>query len=508
MRVALGAGRGRLVRQCLTESSVLALSGGALGVLLAAAGLQPFLAFWPGTLPRAEEAHLDWRVLLFAVAVSLFSGILFGIAPVLRAPYRDLEQCLRPGSRTIAGGSRRLHSAFIISEVALAIVLLSAAGMLGRTLLRLSALDPGVNIQNVLVSRMALSPATLQNPDRARAAWQDVLVRARAIPGVSAVTLVDTVPLRDGNNQQGYWPSADLPDEGKMPLALTTSVMPDYLQVVGIPLRAGRFFDNHDRIDSEPVIVIDEELARHAFPGQDPLGKRLWMPGLLIKNEPRRIVGVVGHVRYWGLASDDQAQVRDQVYYPFAQVPDELVRRWSELMSIIVRTDVQPLSLVDSLREELRGASGDQVLYEVRTLEQLARASLAQQRFLLLLFSIFAALALVLAAIGIYGVLAYLTSQRIPEIGLRMALGARVADVRWLVLSQSLTMVAFGAVFGIAAAWAAARILVRLVDGMRSTEPSTFLVVIPVLIAAALFAAWVPAHRASRVDPVIALRHE
>lgn len=506
MRVALGAGRGRLVRQCLTESAVLALAGGALGVLLAAVGLRPFLVLWPGTLPRAEEAQLDWRVLLFSLGVSLVSGFFFGFAPAIRAPFRNLEQVLRPGSRSIVGSSLRLHTGFVVSEIALAIVLLSAAGMLGRAVLRLSSLDPGVNTQNVLVSRMALSPAALENPDLARAAWKDILDRTRHVPGVASVAVVDTVPMRDGNNQLNYWPSADMPEQSKMPLALATSVTPDYFQVMGIPLRGGRLFNDHDRIDTEPVVVIDEELARHAFPGQDPIGKRLWGPDL--GREPLHIVGVVGHVRHWGLASDDQATVRDQFYYPFAQVPDSLVRRWSELMSIAVRTNVEPLSLVGTLRGELRGASGDQVLYEVHSLEKLASASLAQQRFLLILFGVFAVLALFLAAIGIYGVLAYLTSQRIPEMGIRLALGARIADVRWLVLRQSLSMVSFGAVFGLAAAWAAARVLVRLVDGMRSVQPSTFVVVIPVLVAAALLAAWLPAYRASRVDPVIALRHE
>jgi putative ABC transport system permease protein len=409
-----------------------------------------------------------------------------------------------------------LHSAFIVSEVALAIVLLSAAGLLGRTLIRLSALSPGVDVNNVLISRMALSPAVLENPDRIRAAWQDVLERTRRVPGVRSVAVVDTVPMREGNNQLSYSPSADLPDESKRPLALATSVTPDYLHVMGIPLLDGRFFDEHDRLDTEPVVVIDQELARHVFHGERAVGKRLWIPDLSSRNRgpslPNdaavRIIGVVGHVRHWGLASDDQATVRDQFYYPFAQVPDANLRRWSELMSIAVRTSVAPLSLVETLRGELRGAASDQVLYEVRTLEQLARATLAQQRFLLFLFTLFAATALLLAAIGLYGVLAYLTSQRIPEIGLRLALGARVADVRWLVLRQSLLLVVLGTAFGAVAAWAASRVLVRFVEGVRSLEPATILLVLPVLVAAALIATWVPARRASRVDPMIALRHE
>ena len=505
MRVALGAGRGRLARQCLTESAVLALSGCALGMLLAAFGIRPFIALWPGDLPRAFNVHLDWRVLLFALAVSLASGLIFGLAPALRAPARELEQTLRAGARTITGSSRRLHSAFVISEIALAVVLLVAAGMLGRTLLRLALLDPGVNVRNVLTMRMALSPAVLKDPARIRAAWDDVLDRARRVPGVESIAMVDTVPMREGNNQLGYWIAPPEPPRMQKPLALANSVTPDYLKVMGIPLRRGRFFDEHDRMGNEPVMVMDDVMAQRVFGGADPIGKRLWTD---LIPEPMRIVGVVGHVRYWGLAGDDQAVVRDQFYYPFAQVPDGYLRRWSELMSIAVRTNVAPLKLVEPLRRELRGTAGDQVLYQVRTMEQLERSTLARQRFLLALFGVFAGLALLLACIGIYGVLAYLTSQRVPEIGVRMALGASARDVMAMVLRQSLVMVLIGVGVGVAAALAAGRALMRLVEGMRPTEPSTYVLMIGVLVAAALAASFVPARRASRVDPLRALRQE
>jgi predicted permease len=506
MRVALGAGRSRLVRQCLTESAVLGLSGGVLGVLLAAIGLRPFLTFWPGGLPRAEEVRLDWHVLLFAVAVALASGVLFGLAPALRAPARQLEQTLRAGARTVVGSSRRLHGVFVVTEIALAVVLLVSAAMLGRTLLHLSSLDPGVNTRNVLIARMALSPGTLPNPARIRAAWQDVLDHAGRVPGVQAVTMVDTVPMREGNNQIGYWPTAAVPPENQQPIALATSVTPDYLKVMGIPLRRGRFFNEHDRVDNEPVVVIDEVMAGHAFPGEEAVGRRLWMPDM--GPGPVLVVGVVGHVRHWGLAGDDQAQVRDQFYYPFAQVPDPLLRRWSELMSIAVRTRGAPLGVVAPLRREVRGDAGDQVLYQIRTMEELARATLARQRFLLLLFGVFAGLALLLACIGIYGVLAYLTTQRVPEIGVRMALGATAHDVMRMVLRESLVMILAGVCAGIAAALAAGHALESLVEGMQPTAPSTFAFTIGVLVLAALFASFLPARRASRVDPLRALRQE
>jgi predicted lysophospholipase L1 biosynthesis ABC-type transport system permease subunit len=249
-------------------------------------------------------------------------------------------------------------------------------------------------------------------------------------------------------------------------------------------------------------------MAQHAFGGRDPVGERLWMPDMGPGASAFRVVGVVGHVRHWGLAGDDQAAVRDQFYYPFAQLADPLVRRWSELMSIAVRTGIPPRSVVEPLRRELRGASGDQVLYEVRTMEQLAHATLARQRFLMVLFGMFAGLALLLASVGIYGVLAYLTSRRVPEIGLRMALGATAGDVVKLVMRQSLGMILAGVAVGAAAALAAGRVLERLVEGMRPAEPLTVAIMISVLVAAAVFASFLPARRAGRVDPMRALREE
>ncbi len=507
MRAALGAGRLRLVRQCLTESAVLGLGGGGLGILLAALGIRPFLALWPGDLPRSSEVHLDWRVLAFTLALSVASGLAFGIAPALRVPTRGLERMLRAGMRSVAGGSRRLHGAFVISEIALAVVLLFSAGMLGRTLLRLSALDPGVNVRNVLVSRMAISPAVLPQPARMRAAWDEVLEGARRLPGVAAVTVVDTVPMREGHNENGYWTTAAVPPENQQPIAISTCVTPDYLKVMGIPLRQGRFFTEQDRMGRPRVIVIDDVLARSAFGGRDAVGRQLWIPDMG-EPEPLLVVGVVGHVRYWGLAGDDQSKVRAQFYYPLAQVPDGWLRRWSQLMSIAVRTTLPPLSIVQPLRHELRGVANDQVLYEVRTMEQLAHDTLARQRFLLLLFGIFAGLALLLACIGIYGVEAYLTSRRVPEIGLRMALGATARRVQWMVLRESLGMIGAGAAVGIVGALIAGRLLLRVVEGIEPGGALTYVVTLSVLIVAALVAGFVPARRASRIDPMRALRQD
>ena len=506
MRMALGASRGRLVRQCLTESGVLGISGGALGILLALVGVHPFVSLWPGSLPRAEDIHLDWRVLLFALGASLLCSLLFGLAPALRTPARALERALRGGSRSLGGSTRRLHSVFVVAEFALAVVLLVSAGILGRTLLRLSSLDPGFNTRNVLAAHVALSPAALENPAKARAAWEDILDRARRFPGVRSVALADVVPMRVGEDSVGYWTTPVQPPPDQTPLALTSIVTPDYLNVMGIPLRRGRFLNEQDRIGHELVVVIDDNLAQHAFAGSDPVGRPLWLQGMA--SNPARVVGVVAHVRHWGLAGDDQSRVRDQIYCSFYQLPDPLVPFLSSVMSITARTNITPLNVAEPLRRELRGPGGDQALYDIHTMDDLASASLDRQRFLLWLFGVFAGLALLLACIGIYGVLTYLTNQRVPEIGLRMALGASTRNVIRLVLGQSFGMIVVGVGVGILGALAAGRLLQHLVEGMRPADLSTFALMILVLLAAALFASFIPARRASQIDPMSTLRQE
>ena len=506
VRMALGAGRVRLVRQCLTESAVLGLSGGLAGLSLAVLATRRFVALWPGSLPRAGEIHPDWRVLLFSVTTSLAAGLLFGLAPAVRAPHRELEQALRAGARTISGGSRRLHSVYITSEIALAVVLLVSAGLLGRALLHLSSLDPGLNVKNVLTAHVAASPNALASPARMRAHWEDFLIQARRVPGVRFAALTDIIPMRVGQNVLDYWITPIPPPPNQTSLALASAVTPDYLRVMGIKLMHGRFFSEDDRLGSTPVVVIDENLARHAFGRTDVAGKQLWSRAM--GSAALEVVGVVGHVRHWGLADDDRSRVQDQLYYPFSQVPDRLMGLFSSVMSVAVRTDSAPLNFVEALKREERGTMGDQSLYEIRTMEQLANASLARQRFLLLLFGVFSGLALSLACIGIYGVLSYLTSQRVPEMGLRIALGANAPNVVGLVLKQSFAMIFTGILAGALGAFAAARILARLVAGVQPLEPVTLLLMTTVLVVAALIAAFLPARRASRVDPISALRQE
>jgi predicted permease len=506
MRAALGASRGRLVRQCMTESAVLGFCGGVLGISAAVVSLRPFVALWPGNLPRAEEIHMDWRVLCFGVGISLSCGLLFGLTPALRVPMHRLEEALRAGGRSVTGNSRRLHSPFVISEIALAFVLLVSAGMLGRTLLALSSLNPGFNAHNVLTARFALSPKVLENPSQIRSAWRDVLHRARRLPDVEFAALADIIPMREGENVGPYRTTPNPLPPNQQPVALGSTVTPDYLKVMGIPLLEGRFFDEHDREGSQPVVIVDENLAQHAFGRKDIVGRHIWISAM--GAAPIEIVGVVGHVRHWGLAGDDQSRVHDQMYYPFAQVPIPLLHFFSSVMSIAIRTRTSPLNIVEPLQRELRGASGDQALYEIRTMEQLVGASLARQRFLSLLFGIFAGLALLLACIGVYGVLAYLTGQRTSEIGVRMAVGASARDVMWLVLRQSLKMIVAGIGLGMVAGLAAGQFLQHLVEGMRPVNAATYAIMISLLAVAALLASFVPARRASVIDPVKALRQE
>ncbi|MBV8833447.1 MAG: ABC transporter permease [Acidobacteriaceae bacterium] len=505
MRVALGAGRSRLVRQCVTESAVLGICGGVLGIVLAVVSVHRFAVFWPGHLPRAGEIRLDWRVLFFAAGISLVCGVAVGLTPALRISIKGLEQTLRSGGRSVRGSSRHLHNTFVVSELALALVLLVAAGMLGQTLLTLSSVNPGFNVQNVLTARFALSPAALTNPARMRSAWEDVLDRARRVPGVEFAALADIVPMGEGQNVGPFRTTPARPPANEERVALASTVTPGYLDVMGIPLLEGRFFDENDRDGSRPVVVVDENLAEDAFGRKDVVGRHLWIGPT---TAPASVVGVVGHVRHWGLAGDTESRVRDQLYYPFAQVPAPMLRFFSSVMSITVRTRTSPLNIVESLRRQLRGASGDQALYKVRTMEQLVSASLGRQRFLSVLFGIFAGLALLLASIGLYGLLAYVTGQRIPEIGVRIAVGASVRDIIRLVLAHSLKMVMTGAALGMVGAIAAMRVLQHVVEGMQPVDGRTVAAMVLLLVVAALIASFVPTRRASRVDPVDALRQE
>jgi predicted permease len=385
-------------------------------------------------------------------------------------------------------------------------VLLSAAGIFGRTLWRVASLNPGIDIRSTLATRVALCPTVLSSPAAARNAWQELIESMRRVPAVQSVALTDIVPMREGENVLGYRTTPTPPAPNQETEALASAVTPDYLQVMRLPLIRGRFFDQNDRFGSPQVIVIDENMAHHAFGEEDAVGKVLWIPGM--GDSPVQVVGVVGHVRHWGLAGDDLSTVKDQCYYPLAQVPDHLVRFFSSVLSVVVRTNIPPLNTVDALQRQARGSAGDQTLYEVRTMEQLVNASLARQRFLLLLFAIFAGLALLLACIGVYSVIAYLTSQRVPEFGVRIALGAHSSNIIKLVLRESLAIILAGIGIGLVASIGTGRVLQRLVPGVQTAQGLILAFVLPALILVALFACYIPARRAAKIDPMAALRCE
>jgi predicted permease len=502
MRIALGAGRGRLIRQCLTESSVLALLGGALGVALAAAGIRPFLALWPGGLLRAEEIQLDWRVLLFALVISLISSLLFGLAPALRAPTIALEQALRVGSRMTCG-PRKLHTAFIASEIAITIVLLVSAGMLGRTLIHFSRLDPGFDGHNVLTAQVNLSSSVRADPAKIHAAWQEILEGLKQMQGVDSVGVTDILPLSGGSDVVGYWTSLTPPPPEKVPMSLLSAVSPDYMKAMRITLRQGRFISAQDRLGSEPVAVIDEVLAKRSFPGQDAVGRyiRVMMLG------PVRVVGVVAHVRHWGLNESDNAVVREQIYFPFAQIPDRYMRVMTAGLYLVIRTSVPPMSLVDAVQQQVQSYANDQVIYKLQPMETIMRGTLAQHRFLLALFGVFAGLALLLAGIGIYGVISYMTRRRMQEFGIRMALGAKAGDVVRLALKQSVWMIAAGVIIGSAASMMASQALTAAI-GIPTDDPLTFILMVALLVLIALIASFIPARRACRANPASVLRQE
>ena len=506
LRLALGAPGRRLLRQCLTESTLLGIGGGAIGLLLAAVGTRPFVRFWPDGLPRSQEVHLDWRVLVFAIASSLLTGIIFGLIPALRANKKGIEETLRSQSRSVVGSARRPLSGFVVCQMALALVLLTSAGILGRTLLRLASLNPGIDVRNVLTARVAFSPAAISDPAKARAAWKELAESLRRVPAVQSVALTDIVPMREGQNVLNYWATSSPPPPNQEPEALASAVTPDYLKVMRLPLLRGRFFDENDRLGNPQVVVIDENLAHHAFGEEYPVGKVLWIPAMGAK--PVQVVGVVGHVRHWGLADDDLSTVQDQCYYPLAQVSDQLARFFSTVMSLVIRTDVPPLNTVAALQRQARGATGDQTLYEVQTMEQLVSASLDRQRFLLVLFAVFSGLALLLACVGLYSVMAYLTSQRVPEFGVRFALGANTSDIMRLVLRESLAIISAGVGIGLLSSLAASRILEMFVPNAHTPRAPILAMVVPALMVVALIASYIPARRAAKVDPMVALRYE
>ena len=499
IRRALGATRSRIVLQLLVESVILSALGGAMGVLFAVWGLEGLRAFLPAGVPRAETIAIDGWVLAFAMAASLVSGIIFGLAPALHSSKADLSRSLKEGERSVSEtqSRRRVRSALVISEFALAMVLLISAGLLIKSFIRLIEVKPGFDPGNVLTMNVILPDSRYEKPADMTKFYRTAIERFENVPGVRAAGAVFGLPLGDmGVN-------GDFTIEGKPPIeaGVTASklvVSAGYFRAMGIPLVSGRFFTETDTDKSAQVVIISKNMAETFWPGEDPIGKRLH-PGF--GSKPMcTVAGVVGNVHQNGFAK----KAPMAIYMPDSQAPVFLL----SAAAFVVRTEGVPQNLAGAFRRELREIDKELPLYDVRSMDELVSRSVSEPRFNMLLLGVFAGLALALASIGIYGVMAYSVAERTREIGIRMAMGAQAEDVVRLILRQGAVLILVGLGFGLAASFALTRVISTFLFGVSATDPVTFAGIALVLAVVALIACYIPARRATRVDPMVALRYE
>jgi predicted permease len=506
IRAALGASRGRVLRQLLTESTLIALAGGALGLSLAAWGTQGILSFVADTLPRAQEVQVDGRVLFFTLGISLLSAILFGLAPALKAARLDVQSTLKEGGRGTSGSHHRAQGVFVVAEMAMALVLLVGAGLMLRSLSRLWSVNPGFDPHHVLMFYVALPPSMdSATPAATRASLLQLRDRLGSIPGVQSVSLLrGSLPMWD-DSEDPFWIAGrpkPLSDNDKY-WSIWSEVEPDYLNVMGIPLVRGRFFTPDDTESSPRVAVVDEDFARRFFPGEDPVGKAFVDDYV----GPATIVGVVGHVKQWGL--DDKLAMHAEFYLPFRQIPDRYMSRASRSTTLVLRSTVAPLSLTDTIRHQIQQMNSEEVMFSPASMDDIVyNRSVLAQRFSMILLGAFAAVALLLASVGIYGVVSYIVVERTHEIGIRVALGAQQRDVMRWVLGAGARMALVGVGIGIVAALALTRLMTNVLYGVSAADPITFFGVAVLLTLVAFAACFIPARRAMRVDPMVALRHE
>jgi predicted permease len=508
VRAALGASQGRVVRQLLTESVLLAAAGGGLGLLLAAWGTRAAIGVLPAALPRAEQVGIDARVLIFTAGLSLLAGVLFGLSPALKTSQPDLQETLKQGGRGASGARHRMQSVFVVAEMSLALVLLIGAGLTIRSLAKLWSVDPGFNTHNVLTFGLSLPPSMAHaKADALRAAFREFDDKLAAVPGIEAVSQTwGALPL-SGDDENLFWLDGQPKPANKndMNWAIDYIVEPGYLKAMSIPLLRGRFFTAQDNEHTPLVVVVDEVFASKYFPGQDPLGKRVHIDGF---DRPAEIVGMVGHVKQWGLDTDDQQSLRSGLYIPCMQMPDDFVAMSPTSSAVVVRSEGNSAGLLDSIRQMNAQMSNQQVIFGAQTMESLISDSMASRRFSMILLAVFAVLALLLASVGIYGVISYIAGQRTNEIGLRMALGAHQRDILFLILSRGGKLAGLGVAIGLAAALGLTRLMASLLYGVGATDPLTFAGVAVLLTLVALAACYIPARRAAKVDPIVALRYE
>ena len=523
IRAALGAGQRRIVRQLLTESVLLALAGGILGVGLAKLGIVAALATVPKgsflpVIPRAGEIGLDLRVLLFAFTLSLLTGIFFGLVPAFKISRANLSGALKDAARSISGHRSRAQSLLVIGEMAMALVLLVGAGLMLRTLMQLWQLSPGFDPHNVVNFGVTPPPSlATQTPDAIRAAFRRIDANIRSLPGVESASLSWRAIPMEGDNEKPFITEGQQPTSRQADLPLTLEYIVDsaYLQTMRLSLLRGRFLSDSDNENSERVAVIDDGFAKKYFAGRDPIGKHVSIFDFgsdstqLVWN-PFTIVGVVGHVKQFGLSNDSSQPLQAELFRSAMQGSDATIKSMAQGANVFARfsSPLTPEAAFQAIRNKLIAENDQMIVSDNESEEDVVARSIASQRFSLVLLGAFAGLALLLASIGIYGVLSYLVGQRTPEIGVRMALGAQRSDVLGMILRDGLRMALIGAFLGIAAALGLTRLMTSMLFGVKPTDPITFVAVAVVLCGVALVSCYVPAYRAMKVDPMVALRYE
>jgi predicted permease len=502
IRTALGAGRLRIVRQLLTESLLIALVGGAIGLLLAMWGVDLLIASTPADIPRLQEVGLDWRVLSFTLFVSVLTGIVFGLAPALQASNVELNEALKEGGRGSTEGimRNRVRSLLVVSEVALSLVLLVGAGLLIKSFMRLREVDPGFDAKNLLTTSLTPSRAKYADAERQNNFYREVLGRIQALHGVDAAGFVDPLPLSGNSSSVTFTVEGREVAPGRLFSSNRRMISPEYFRAMRIPLLEGRAFNEHDTKDTPLVLIVNETFARRFFPGTDPVGKRVLIGASPEQPNPppHEIVGVVGDVRHEGL----DTEAGPEYYVSYQQTP---LRHGS----LVVRTtSVEAASMAASLRSTIKQVDQEQYIPSFEPMQQLLAESFARRRFNMMLLGLFASVALVLASVGIYGVMSYAVTRRTHEIGIRIALGARSHDVVGMIVRQGMTLVLAGLLLGLAGAFALTRIMASLLFGVSPTDALTFIAVSALLAGIALLACLIPARRATRVDPMVALREQ
>ena len=509
MRTALGASRNRVVRQLLTESLLLSIASGVVGLILAVWGTHAALKVLPAALPRTEEIGVDFRVLAFTTFVSLLTGTLFGLVPALATSRSNPLPALKDSARGASSAHHRALSVFVVVEMAMALVLLTGAGLMIRSLVSLWNVDPGFNPRNVLTFGLSLPPSmSMASPDETRAAYRALNERFSSIPGVTALSQTwGAIPL-SGEDDQLFWIDGQPKpkNDSDMNSVLDYIVDPDYLRVLQIPLLRGRFLTRQDDEHAPLVVVIDDVFAHKFFPNQNPIGKRIHLT--YNSGKIAQIVGVVAHVKQWSLDADEAQSLRAQYYLPCLQVSDGFLAGMRTGSSMLLRYEGSEAATFEAIRRVNKLMSTEQVIFGDQTMESILSDSMASRRFAMILLSSFAALALVLACVGIYGVMAYIVSQRTQEVGIRMALGAARCDVVLLVVGRGARLCLVGVAVGLVSAIALTRVMGNLLFNITPTDPATLAGVGALLTVAALAACLIPARRAASIDPMQALRAE